>query len=64
MSGCKRVILCVQTPDSIVLNYFKGRMLSSFGDRSISVAVPKLWNSLPASLSFVTLSHSVVLKLT
>ena len=25
-------------------------MLSSFGDRSFSVAAPKVWDSLPASL--------------
>ena len=40
----------LRSSSSIVLNYPKGRMLSSFGDRSFSVAAPKLWNSLPASL--------------
>ena len=42
----------LRSSSSIVLNYPKGRMLSSFGDRSFSVASPKLWNSLPANLRF------------
>ena len=40
----------LRSSSSVVLNYPKGRMLSSFGDRSFSVAAPKVWDSLPASL--------------
>ena len=35
---------------STVLLFPKGKMLSTFGDRTFSMAMPKLWNALPAEL--------------
>ena len=45
---------------SIVLEVPRGKMLRSFGDRSFSMAAPKLWNELP--LQCVTFQHLVFLK--
>jgi hypothetical protein len=36
--------------DSIMLEFPKGKFLRSFGDRSFTVAVPKLWNELPKEI--------------
>ena len=36
--------------DSIMLEYPKGKFLQSFGDRSFTVAAPKLWNELPKEI--------------
>ena len=35
---------------SIVLEVPRGKMLRSFGDRSFSMAAPKLWNELPLAM--------------
>ena len=39
---------------STVLVFPKGKMLSTFGDRTFSMAAPKLWNALPAELRSIS----------
>ena len=39
---------------STVLVFPKGKMLSIFGDRTLSMAAPKLWNALPAKLRSIS----------
>ena len=41
---------------STVLVFPKGKMLSTFGDRTFSMAAPKLWNALPAELRSISSS--------
>ena len=36
--------------DGLLLDFPRGKMLTSFGDRSYPVAAPTLWNALPTSL--------------
>ena len=39
---------------STVLVFPKGKMLSTFDDKSFSMAAPKLWNALPAELCSIS----------
>ena len=39
--------------EGVLLKHPSGKMKTSFGDRSFSVAVPTLWNALPVSLRSV-----------
>ena len=39
--------------EGVLLKHPSGKMKTSFGDRSVSVAVPTLWNALPVSLRSV-----------
>jgi len=60
------VIYSLRSCASTVLLFSKGKMLSTFGDRSFSMAAPKLWNALPAelrSISSLTLSLPRVPKI-
>jgi len=43
---------------STVLVFPKGKMLSIFGDRTFSMAAPKLWNALPAELRSISSSST------
>jgi hypothetical protein len=44
--------------DSIMLEFPKGKFLRSFGDRSFTVAAPKLWNELPKEIRDISsISH-------
>ena len=40
----------LRSNDSIMLEFPKGKFLRSFGDRSFTVAAPKLWNELPKEI--------------
>ena len=40
----------LRSNDGLLLYFPRGKMLTSFGDRSFSVAAPTLWNALPISL--------------
>jgi len=40
----------LRSNESVLLKHPSGRMKKSFGDRSISVTAPTLWNALPFSL--------------
>ena len=40
----------LRSNEGILLKHPSGKVKKSFGDRSFSVAVPTLWNVLPASL--------------
>lgn len=40
----------LRSNDGLLLDFPRGKMLTSFGDRSSSVAAPTLWNALPISL--------------
>ena len=40
----------LRSNDSIMLEFPKGNFLRSFGDRSFTVAAPKLWNELPKEI--------------
>ena len=40
----------LRSNDSIMLEFPKGKLLRSFGDRSFTVAAPKLWNELPKEI--------------
>ena len=40
----------LRSNSSIVLEVPRGKMLRSFGDRSFSMAAPKLWNELPLAM--------------
>ena len=43
-----------------ILQHPKGKMLKSFGDRSFSVAAPKLWNELPSELRSISNLKSLI----
>ena len=48
---------------SIVLLHPKGKMLTTFGDRSFSAAAPKLWNALPTTLRDISSTGTFKSKL-
>ena len=48
------VIYSLRSCASTVLVFPKGKMLSTFGDRTFSMAPPKLWNALPAELRSIS----------
>ena len=55
MFMCKYCFSLVLTIDCYtVLVFPKGKMLSTFGDRTCSMAAPKLWNALPAELCSIS----------
>ena len=40
----------LRSNDGIILDFPRGKMLRSFGDRSFAVAAPTLWNALPITI--------------